>query len=350
MKRVANASRIRKVVRHTTTVVAIGLFLAAGICAVSYERDCRALRALAHDLSAGAQTPFETVINVMDWVYHDLGTHRNDGYFLFSSLGPTPVQVMRGGGDCADKSRLLCALLQEVDVSATPAMSFDPKTGAAVHTIVEVEPVKGQRMIVDPSYNLFFPQADGSGYHDLLDLRRDPAIVQRRVDQLFRNSSTRREADKYYLASFAGYHDVTTINWGKRPAYAAVRDILYGWMGEEVYSVPRPFLMERPKLIVSLGFLFGGFLLLTSKCLRHLGQSRKTKTLATETYAASVEAVIAGTATPAIGRTVVVHEIPARSGALSYTATSWTSATDPGAQRDQSSSAPDSVRITVGPR
>ncbi len=350
MKRVANAPRIRNVVRHTATVVAIALFLAAGICAVSYERDCRALRALAHDLSAGAQTPSETVFNLMDWVYQDLGTRRNEGYFLFSSLGPTPVQVMRGGGDCADKSRLLCALLQEVGMSATPAMSFDPKTGVPVHTIVQAEPVKGQRMIVDPSYNLFFPQADGSGYHDLLDLRRDPAIVQRRVDQLFRNSSTRREADKYYLASLAGYHGVSTINWGKRPAYAAVRDILYGWMGEEVYSVRRPFLLERPKLIVSMGFLLGGFLLLTSKCLRHLGQSRKTKTLAREVYAASVEAANAGTATTAIRKTAVVHEIPARSGALSHTGTSWTSATDPGAQRDQSNSAPESVRTTGGPR
>ena len=350
MKRAANASRIRELLRRAATIVAMGLLLAAGICAVSYERDCRALRTLAHDLSADAQTPYETVIHLMDWVHHNLGTRRNGGHFLFSSLGPTPVQVMRGGGDCADKSRLLCALLREVGVSATPAMSFDPKTGAAVHTIVEAEPVKGQRMIVDPSYNLFFPQADGSGYHDLLDLRRDPAIVQRRVNGLSRNSPIPREADKYYLASFSGYHDVSTINWGKGPAYAAVRDILYGWMGEEVYIVHRPFLMERPKLIVSLGFLFGGFLLLTSKCGRHVRQSRRTKTVGTEKSPALVEAANAGTATQAIRKTAVVHDIPGRSGALSYTATSWTSAADPGAPRNQSNSARDPVRTTGRPR
>lgn len=303
--------------RHTATGVAIGLLLAAGICAVSYERDCRALRTLAHDLSTGSQTPYETVINLMDWVYHDLGTHRNEGYFLFSPLGPTPVQVMREGGDCADKSRLLCALLQEVGVSATLAMSFDPKTGVPVHTIVQAEPVKGQRMILDPSYNLFFPQADGSGYHDLLDLRRDPAIVQRRVDELFRNSPTQRESDKYYLASFSGYHGVSTINWGKGRVYAVVRDILYGWMGDEVYSVRRPFLMERPKLIASVGFLLSGFLLLTSKCVCHVRQSRRTKTVATEKCPASGEAVNGGTATPAFRKTAEVHEIPARSVAIS---------------------------------
>ena len=348
MKRGANASRFRKGVRHTATVVAIGLFLAAGVCAMSYERDRRALGALARHLSAEAETPYETVTNLMDWVYHDLGTRRNRSYFLFSSLGPTPAQVMRSGGDCADKSRLLCALLREVGVSATPAMSFDPKTGVPVHTIVQAEPVKGQRMIVDPSYNLFFPQADGSGYHDLLDLRRDPAIVQMRVDELLRNSPTRREADKYYLASFSGYHGVSTINWGKGPAYAVVRDILYGWMGEEVYSVRRPFLMERPKLIVSLGFLFVGFLLLTSKCVCHVRQSRRAKRVATEEFAASVEAVNGGAAAPAFRKTAVVQEIPAQSGAISYTATSWTRATEPVARQDECNPALDSVRATGG--
>lgn len=290
MKRTANASRIRKLARHTTTVVAISLLLAAGICAVSYEQDCRALSGLAHDLSADAQTPYEIVINLMDWVYHDLGTRRSGSYFLFSSLGPTPVQVVRGGGDCADKSRLLCALLREVGVSATPAMSFDPKTGAAVHTIVEAEPVKGERMIVDPSYNLFFPQADGSGYYGILDLRRDPAIVQRRVEDLFQTLPSRREEEKYYLAAFAGYHGLSTLNWEARAAYAVIRDILYKWIGEEVYRLHRPLFLERPKLAVLIGFVLGGLLLLAPQAVRRAKQWRRGNTPATERKSASVEA------------------------------------------------------------
>lgn len=291
MKRVANASRIRKLLRHTATVVATSLLLAAGICAVSYERDCRALRVLAHDLSADAQTPYETVIHLMDWVHHDLGTRRNEGHFLFSSLGPTPVQVMRGGGDCADKSRLLCAMLREVGVSATAAMSFDPKTGVPVHTIVEAEPVKGQRMIVDPSYNLFFPQADGSGYYGILDVRRDPAIVQRRVDELFQTLPNPREEDKYYLAARTGYHGLSTFNWEAKAAYAAIRDILCKWIGEEVYVLHRPFFLERPKLEVLIGCIFGGLLLLAPKAVRRMRRRRRANTPATERRLASVEAI-----------------------------------------------------------
>ena len=85
VKKAADASRIRKLARHTATVVAICLLLAAGICTVSYQRDCRVLSVLAHNLSADAKTPSETVINLMDWVYHDLGTRRNENQFLFSS-------------------------------------------------------------------------------------------------------------------------------------------------------------------------------------------------------------------------------------------------------------------------
>ncbi len=278
MKRAAQPSRTRKLARHAATVGAIGLWLAAGFCAVSYERDCRALSALADELSADAQTPYELVINLMDWVHHDLGTRHNEGYFLFSSLGPTPVQVMRGSGDCADKSRLLCALLREVGVPATPAMSFDPKTGAAVHTIVEAEPVKGRRMIVDPSYNLYFPHADGSDYYDILDIRGDSTITGQRLTELFRNLPGRREEDKYYLAAWSGYHDLSTFNWDARAAYAALRDILYEWIGDDVYHLRRPILLERPKLAVLIGCVFGGLLLLAPRAGRRMRRWRRTNT------------------------------------------------------------------------
>ena len=176
-------------------------------------------------------------------------------------------------------------------MSATPAMSFDPKTGAAVHTIVEAEPVKGQRMIVDPSYNLFFPQADASGYYGILDIRRDPAIIQRRVAELFQTLPSRREEDKYYLAAFTGYHGLSTFNWEAKAAYAAIRDILYEWIGEEVYRLHRPFFLERPKLAVLIGCICGGLLILAPKAVRRMRQWRRANASAPERRSASVEAV-----------------------------------------------------------
>lgn len=291
LKKTAGASRIQKLARRAATVVAIGLLLSASICAVSYERDRRVLSALAHDLSADAKTPCETVINLMDWVYHDLGTRRNENHFLFSSLGPTPVQVMRSGGDCADKSRLLCALLREVGVSATPTMSFDPKTGVPVHTIVEAEPLAGRRMIVDPSYNLLFPRADESGYYGILDIRRDPAIVQRRIDELFQRLPDQREENKYYLAAYTGYHELSTFNWEARASYAVIRDILYRWIGEDVYRLPRPFFLERPKLVVLIGCVLGGLLLLAPQAVRRVKPWRRAHTPAAERRSSSVEVI-----------------------------------------------------------
>ena len=170
-------------------------------------------------------------------------------------------------------------------------MSFDPKTGLPTHTIVEAEPVKGQRMIVDPSYNLFFPQADGSGYYGILDIRRDPAIVQRRVDELFQTLPSQREEDKYYLAAYTGYHGLSTFNWKARAAYAAIHGILYEWIGEEVYVLHRPLFLERPKLAVLIACIFGGLLILAPKAVRRVRPWWRANTPATERRTASVEAI-----------------------------------------------------------
>lgn len=191
----------------------------------------------------------------MHWVYANKGFEKNEGYFAWKKLGPTPIQVLEKGGDCADKSRLLSSLLREIDIPSTLAMCFN-KEGNPTHTIVDAEVEPGKRMLLDPIWDLHFPKETPGEYYSLLDLRRNPQILWDRLDQVTAVAPANAKIHRYNRA-----HDVydwaTTINWDKNDALRSVRDLLAEKMGDRVYALSRPAFTEEPKLFAGMALAFG---------------------------------------------------------------------------------------------
>lgn len=234
-----------------TSYVAVGAWvLVALACYASYQSDRAELRAIAREITTEVDAPAERVVRLVRWVHGHTGSRQSESYFAWRGLGATSVQVLRQGGDCADKSRLLSALLSEVDVPSTPALCFDAQTKKPTHTVVEASLGQGRFMVVDPAYGLYFPRDDG-GYYDLLDIRRDPAIVDRRVEEIYASLPSPGEHDRYYLRSSSSYELGSTFNWHKSSMTRLALATLKPLYGESIYRLPRPAFLESPKLFVA---------------------------------------------------------------------------------------------------
>ncbi len=96
---------------------AIPFACAIGLC-FTWRADNALLRTQAMAITAHLDTDSARIRAVNDWVYHNQGFDKNHHYFLVPALGPTPVQVIQHGGDCADKSRLVAAMLNNLGAVA----------------------------------------------------------------------------------------------------------------------------------------------------------------------------------------------------------------------------------------
>lgn len=218
------------------------------------------LRATAREITVGCRAGADQVLALLHWVHSHLGTTRNPSHFAWPKLRATPVQVLGRGGDCADKSRLLAAMIRELGMRATPAMCFDKPGGTPVHTVVDVTLVDGSTMLVDPAFELFFPRGDGAAsrgqgaYFGLADLRRNPDLLIERLNRL-RAERPWPALVHFYDERRIGYAGATTVNWDKNFAVRAVGDVMEGVMGERLYAMPRPWFLEEPKAFVALVFV-----------------------------------------------------------------------------------------------
>ena len=128
---------------------AIGLFF-------DWQRDNAVLRKQAMAVTAGLDYDSARIRAVNDWVYHNKGFEPNNQYFIIPVLGPTPVQVMERGGYCADKSRLVAALLNRLGIGAGLVMISPRRDCRFIHTVVEAR-YEGGRMVVDPTWDVDYP-------------------------------------------------------------------------------------------------------------------------------------------------------------------------------------------------
>ena len=235
--------------RVSQSALAGSLLLSAGAY-LSFTLDGLQLRETARRVVGTTTSATNKTLALLDWVHAIPQTAENRRYFLIPRLRATPMQVLESGGDCADKSRLLTALLREVGVGSTMVMLFDPRSGHATHTVVCAFLEIGSTMVVDPAYGLSFPDGDTGRYLGLAQLRRHPARLDARLREL-RATAGRRDPVQVYDPVAAGYAMAGSVNWNKNALTRGVRDVLLPSWGEGLYAMARPRALEEPKLLVA---------------------------------------------------------------------------------------------------
>jgi len=250
---------------------AFGLIASMGVYA-SYRADRAVLRQAALNVTRGIDEPSDRVLALLSWVHDLVGSSKNPDFYYVKEFRATPVQVLEHGGDCADKSRLLDALLSEIDMWSSMAMCFDEVTHEPTHTVVEARIAENTYMLVDPAYNLFFPDESG-GYYDLMDLQRDAQILPLRISALLEQNPGSTNRDRYYLSASTTYHTASTYNWEKNSLTKFAFSIAHAIIGDNVYRLRRPCVLESPQIAVLMLLLavsgLSGITLLTARRSRH---------------------------------------------------------------------------------
>ncbi len=178
----------------------------------------------------------------------------NDSYFLlplFRPLRPTARQVIEGGGDCADRSRLLIALLRLRGIHGSKWALYNAR-GESVHAVVEAD-VESGKMVADPLFGLWFPKPQ-DGFYDIHELKQDPKILATRVTEL-RAQGIQPGVDRlqlYPLSEYV-YTNARTINWNKNAVLRGIYSVLHSTLGERAGELERPGFAEEPPLMVIYG-------------------------------------------------------------------------------------------------
>jgi len=235
---------------------ATGLVLLIGLQLFSflyYVREQRLLTAYFDRVARPSLPPSEQVKAVV-LSLKDKPDDGNNSYFLFPFLRflrPTPGQVIFKGGDCADRSRLVIALLARRGIHASKWALYNAR-GESVHAVVQAD-VESGKMVADPLFGLWFPKRQ-DGYYAIRDLKEDPAILLNRLAEL-RASNARPGAARwdFYPSAQYVYSDARTINWSKSLILKLSYWLLRRVMGQRADELARPAFVEEPPLIVIYG-------------------------------------------------------------------------------------------------
>lgn len=250
--------QLRKPGSNTFLLMSIIFFILSLICYISYKSDISYLRSIVLTNISTENSPrvFESINH---WVYQNKGFKKNQDFFLFKSLGPTPIQVLNQGGDCTDKSILLMAMLESIGIDSTLVMLYDADGEIPTHTVVEVRNGKF-KAVADPVYDLVFPNPNG-GFYGITDLRKNPGLLLNRLDNLLQ---IRGASNKivFYRRAHESYEFASPINWNKNDLLRLVSNIL-GGMGIEARDIRRPHFLDDPKLLISMTLFFASLFFIT---------------------------------------------------------------------------------------
>src|SRR5258708_21052302 len=144
--------------RYLRTVLIVLPFASALGVFVDWQRDNALLRQQAVEITTNLSTDSSRVRVINDWVYQNQGFGKNDHYFIVPALGPTPIQVLESGGDCSDKSRLVAAMLNELNIGAGLVMISPCPNCGFIHTGVEAQYERGP-MGGDPLWHVDYSAA-----------------------------------------------------------------------------------------------------------------------------------------------------------------------------------------------
>lgn len=221
--------------------------------AVYYAREQAFLRKYADRVSDPSLPKSEQVRQLVISLKNDPDVD-NDRYFLlpiFSPLRPTARQVIEDGGDCADRSRLLIALLHLRGIRGSKWALYNAR-GQSVHAVVEAE-VESGKMVADPLFGLWFPKTQ-SGFYSIHELKQNPSILPARVAEL-RAQGIQPGVDRlqlYPLGEYV-YTSARTINWDKNALLRGAYSALHVLLGERAAEIGRPNFVEEPPLMVIYG-------------------------------------------------------------------------------------------------
>jgi hypothetical protein len=209
----------------------------------SEYRDRQVLRPIAEEVTRGISSPGARLSALNNWVYGNQGFARNRNYFGLARLGPSPIQVLEHGGDCADKSRLLSAMLETLGMRSSLAMLYPCYACPPVHTVV-VADLGSSNTLADPVFGITFPRPDG-GYFSVDELVQEPRLLHERL-QVLRAERGPHDKIIFYREANHRFDYLTTINW---EANGLTRVVARGVraLGGEPRDVFRPMWLENPK-------------------------------------------------------------------------------------------------------
>src|SRR6266404_4599112 len=246
------------------------------ICAISlyfnWRQDNAVLRRQALAITAHLDSDSARIQAVNDWVYHNKGFDPNDQYFVVSALGPTPIQVMARGGFCADKSRLVAAMLNSIGIDAGLVMISQCWYCGFIHTVVEAR-YEGGRMVVDPTWDIDYPSGDG-GFLGVTDL----AGTNRGQERLAELRQQRETTDKiaHMPAADATFEYAVAINWDRDVVTRGIAATLQ-LIGYQPETSLRPRMLEDPKLFLILVLLATTTVIVLGSFVFGLAVGAKTK-------------------------------------------------------------------------
>jgi hypothetical protein len=216
----------------------------------SWKHDNAVLQEKAVAVTAGLTSAATKISAISHWVYRNQGFGKNHRFFLIPALGPTPTQVLESGGDCADKSKLVSAMLWQLGIASGLAQIFPCENCGPIHVFVEAEYEYG-RMVVDPLWDVNYPTADGKflGIQELAGTSRG----REHVAELQRQRGIAGKIQNMPQAD-ANFDFARAVNWQKNAFTRALADGLR-LLGYAPESLLRPHFLEDPNLAITL-FLF----------------------------------------------------------------------------------------------
>lgn len=230
-------------------IVTVCGIASASFLAGSEYLDRQTLRTIALQVTQGIESPGKKVSALNEWVYQNQGFAKNRrGLPGFSRLGPTPMQVLEHGGDCADKSRLLSAMMETLGMQSSLAMLYPCLDCPPVHTVV-VADIGEVRTLADPVFNITFPRPD-QGFYSVEELVNDPSLLHNRLQEL-RLDRGPKDKILYYRESNHRYDYLTTINWRANFLTRSAGNVLRS-LGIEARYAPRPMWLENPKRALAI--------------------------------------------------------------------------------------------------
>jgi hypothetical protein len=225
----------------------VGLCVLASVSLVKWRHDLREIRRIVGPSIGQNAAPDDIIFRARAFLRDSVGYRQNNSYFLlpiFRFMRPTALQVIREGGDCADRARAFIVILNLFDIRARKLALYD-SSGQSVHAVAKVWTKRGPYYI-DLLYNIAHEDANGNPL-SLADLANE-SVLRASIQRAIAEGNTRAAGYPINDYNFANVH---TLNWEKSAFMQAAYRLLVETLGDRrARAVPRPYLSEAPALMV----------------------------------------------------------------------------------------------------